>query len=234
MRVLDASGNGYTSSLLCGIDWVTANAAALGIRVASLSLSLAGTDDGDCGRTNNDPVHQAVCASVAKGVTYVAAAGNDTHDFAQEVPAAYDEVLTVTAAADANGRPGGGGVLPKQCSPNPDDTPADFSNFALPGSSDTYHTIAAPGKCINSDWRGGGYKLESGTSMATPHVSGAVALCIASGACASLTPAGVIAKLRSDAAAQPASFGFQGDPRSPIAGRYYGYLLSSGRLLGPI
>ena len=53
--------------------------------------------------------------------------------------------------------------------------------------------------------------------MATPHVSGAAALCIASGACASLTPAGVIAKLRSDAAAQPASFGLPGRP--PVAVR---------------
>ena len=62
--------------------------------------------------------------------------------------------------------------------------------------------------------------------MATPHASGAVALCIAKGACANLTPPGIIAKLRSDAAAQPASFGFTGDPRTPVAGRYYGNLLS--------
>src|SRR3990172_849061 len=48
----------------------------------------------------------AICGSVARGVTIVAAAGNDARDFAGELPAAYDEVLTVTAVSDTNGRPG--------------------------------------------------------------------------------------------------------------------------------
>ena len=52
------------------------------------------------------------------------------------------------------------------------------------------------------------------------------ALCIATGACGQLSPAGVIAKLRADAAAQPASYGFVGDPRAPLGTNYFGYLLS--------
>jgi subtilisin family serine protease len=232
VRVLDSSGNGYASDLICGIDWVTANAQALKIRVANLSLSLAGTDDGNCGYTNNDPVHQAICASIAKNVTYVVAAGNSTHDLAQEVPAAYDDVLTVTALSDTNGRPGGGGSMPKGCTADGDDTSADFSNFAAPGTSDVNHTIAAPGKCINSTWKGGGYQLMSGTSMAAPHAAGAAALCISTGPCSGLSPAGIITKLRTDAAAQPASYGFKDDPRTPIAGRYYGYLLYVGGYKG--
>src|SRR5207244_7229065 len=38
VKVLDDEGRGSTSQLICGIDWVTANAARLGIGVASLSL----------------------------------------------------------------------------------------------------------------------------------------------------------------------------------------------------
>jgi hypothetical protein len=55
-----------------------------------------------------------------------------------------------------------------------------------------------------------------------------VALCIASGPCAGLSPAAIIARLRSDAAARPAGYGFAGDPSSPVAGRYYGNLVYAG------
>lgn len=102
-----------------------------------------------------------------------------------------------------------------------DDTAADFSNFTTTGSSDESHTIAAPGVCINSTWKNGGYNTISGTSMATTHTAGTAALCIA-GPCAGLTPSQVMQKLRSDAAAQPASYGFTDDPNSPNGNRYYG------------
>ena len=232
VRVLDASVRGTTASLLCGIDWVTKNADALGIKVANLSLEMAGSDDGNCGRTNDDPVHQAICASVASGVTYVVAAGNYSVDFAQTAPASYDEVLTVTAVSDTNGRPGGNGPMPRECSADPDDSSADFSNFTTIGSPDAAHTIAAPGKCLNSTWKGGGYRLSSGTSMAAPHAAGSVALCIATGACAGMSPAAVIGKLRNDAAAQPASYGFAGDPRAPIGERYFGHIVSAAGYQG--
>ena len=116
--------------------------------------------------------------------------------------------------------------MPKSCSADADDSSADFSNFTTAGSADAAHTIAAPGKCLNSTWKGGGFRLDSGTSMAAPHVSGAVALCIARGACGHLAPASIISKLRADAAAQPAAYGFAGDPRSPIGTKYFGYLLN--------
>jgi subtilisin len=229
VRVLNNAGSGSFSSVICGIDWVTANAAATGIKVANMSLGGTGSD----GACSSDAMHQAICNSVASGVTYVVAAGNDGADFAGQVPAAYDQVLTVTAAADFNGEPGGGAAA--TCRSDVDDTAADFSNFTTVGSADVGHTIAAPGVCILSTWkRGGGYNTISGTSMATPHASGTAALCIA-GPCSGMSPAQVMARLRANAAAQPASYGFVGDPYNPFTsgGRfpktlYYGYLAYAG------
>lgn len=222
VRVLNNFGSGSWSSVICGIDWVTANAATKGIKVANMSLGGGGSDDGNCGKSNSDALHKAICNSVAAGVTYVVAAGNDNQNLAGFVPAAYNEVLTVTAMADFNGQPGGGADW--TCRSDMDETAADFSNFA--GIADAGHTIAAPGVCIKSTWKGGGYNTISGTSMASPHVAGAAALCIAVGKC---TPGAVISKLLADAKAQPPTYGFTGDPfsSSPL-GPYYGYLAYVG------
>lgn len=230
VRVLNNAGSGSWSSVACGIDWVTANASALHIVAANMSLGGSGGD----GACSSDALHQSICNSVNAGVTYVVAAGNSNADFSGFVPAAYDQVLTVTAIADFNGQPGGGAG--STCRTDVDDTPADFSNYTTAGSADANHTIAAPGVCILSTWKGGGYNTISGTSMATPHVTGTVALCIFSGKCSG-GPSTIISKLRNDAAAQPASYGFAGDPSNPFTsggGRrgqqtlYYGYLVYAG------
>jgi subtilisin family serine protease len=225
VRVLNNQGSGSFSSIICGVDWVTANAASLNIKVANMSLGGSGSDDGNCGNTNADAMHKAICTSVAAGVTYVVAAGNSNVNFAGFVPAAYNEVLTATAVADFNGQPGGGAAA--TCRADVDDTAADFSNFTLPGSSDEGHTIAAPGVCILSTWKGGGFNTISGTSMASPHTAGTAALCIGTGQCPG-TPSDVMNKLRFDASVQPAGYGFFGDPITPITGRYYGHLIYAG------
>ena len=135
-------------------------------------------------------------------------------------------MLTVTAVADFNGRPGGGAAA--TCRSDVDDTSADFSNFTLPGSSDEGHTIAAPGVCIVSTWKGGGYNTISGTSMASPHTAGTAALCIGTGQCPG-TPSDVMYKLRRLVeSVQPAGYGFLGVPNNPISERYYGYLFYAG------
>ena len=232
VKVLNKNGSGYTSWIVAGIDWVAANAGTYNIKVANMSLGGSGSDDGNCGNSNNDSMHKSVCGLVNDhGVTLVVAAGNSTKDFATFVPAAYDEVLTVTAVADFDGQPGG--LAAPTCRTDVDDTAADFSNWAV-SSADQAHTIAGPGVCILSTWLNGGYNTISGTSMASPHLAGTAALCLSTIACAGLSPAQIIAKLRDDAKMEtddPTNlvyYGFTDDPNFPIPGRYYGYLAYAG------
>lgn len=172
VKVLNKNGSGTWSSVICGIDWVTANAQSRGIKIANMSLGGGGVSDNNCGNTNNDALHKAICRSVAAGVTYVVAAGNEGVNATQAVPAAYDDaVITVSALADSDGAAGGfGGAT----SYGADDTFASFSNFGAPVD------VGAPGVAIRSTWKGGSYNTISGTSMATPHVSGLAALYAAS------------------------------------------------------
>ena len=148
VRVLDANGGGSVASLLCGIDWVTVHAAT--IEVANMSLSGRITEEIGCEPTprGNDPIHTYICRSVAAGVTYVAAAGNDSLDTDLEIPATYEQVIAVSAIADFDGRPGGLAGTQPICTPDEpgerDDTFAFFSNFGQDID------ISAPGVCIDS------------------------------------------------------------------------------------
>ena len=232
VKVLNNKATGTLSQLLCGINWVAANAGALGIRVANMSIAGTGTNDNNCGRTNNDAEHKAICAATAAGVTFVAGAGNNAKSFASTIPAAYPEVLTVTAMTDTDGLPGGLGPVASCRKGEKDDTLASFSNY--PGTStDAAHALAAPGTCVVSDKPGGGTSVYYGTSQASPHVAGAVALCLddagLAGPCAGLSVADVIQRVRADAAAAgtPAN-GFVGDPLRPVGTKSLGWLVRAG------
>jgi subtilisin len=165
VRVLDGRGNGSLGTLVCGIEWVTANAAV--IDVANMSLSGLERDLG----CRDGALHEAICASVAAGVTYTVAAGNSGRDAEQYSPAAYSEVITVSALADFDGRPGGLARNPEPLGcPGTDDEFAPFSNFG----DDI--DLVAPGVCITSTWIRGGYAELTGTSQSAAHVAGAAAL----------------------------------------------------------
>lgn len=161
VKVLNRQGSGTTSGVIAGIDYVTANAAA--IEVANMSL----------GGGNSQSMKDAIKRSTDVGVVYAVAAGNSATDAGNTSPANSPEpgVLTVSAIADFNGACGGGAAA--TCRSDVDDTFADFSNFG------SVVDIAAPGVCILSTWNNGGTNTISGTSMASPHVAGAVALYLA-------------------------------------------------------
>ena len=80
VKVLNSSGNGTASQVICGIDWVTANASSLGIKVVNMSLGGGGPPVQSCS-TTTDAEHKAICRSTEAGVTYVVAAGNSGWDF---------------------------------------------------------------------------------------------------------------------------------------------------------
>lgn len=190
VRVLNQSGSGTFSSIICGVDWVTAHADT--IEVANMSLG-GFAPKGSC---TDGALHEAVCRSVAAGVTYVVSAGNEAVDTELVVPASFDEVITVSAIAEFDGRPGGRGA--PACPYGNDDEFAFFSNFGAGVD------VTAPGVCVRSTWPGG-YSTISGTSMASPHASGAAALYLAGHPRA--TPAEVKAALTS-----AGTFDWTGDP----------------------
>lgn len=179
VKVLNSQGSGSYSSLICGIDWVTANVSNYNIKVANMSLGGGGSSDDNCGNSNGDALHLAICRSRDAGVTYVAAAGNNSSNAANSVPAAYDDtVITVSALADSDGQSGG---LGPATSYGADDTFATFSNYGR------VVDLGAPGVSIYSTYKNNGYASMSGTSMSTPHVAGAAALYLKTNPSASWT-----------------------------------------------
>ncbi len=152
VRVLDCAGSGATSGVIAGVDWVTGNHAAGAPAVANMSL----------GGGSSAALDQAVARSIADGVTYAVAAGNDgggLQDFLGQSnacngsPAKVPAALTV-GATDAN------------------DNRASYSNIGR------CLDLFAPGSAIASAWSTGDTATNtiSGTSMATPHVAGVAAL----------------------------------------------------------
>jgi len=157
IKVLDSNGNGFISDIIEGIDYVTQHANE--IDAVNLSFGAEGS---------NTALHSAIINSVAAGVTYAAAGGNDGKDASSVIPASYPEVIAVSATVDTDGKCGGMSVGTTAGS---DDTLADFSNFG------SVIDIAAPGVLIKTTARANSYTNSfSGTSASTPHVTGAAAL----------------------------------------------------------
>jgi aqualysin 1 len=87
VRVLDCHGDGTTSSVIAGIDWVTQNH----VKPAVANMSLSGGA--------SEALDDALRNSIAAGVTYIVSAGNKDSDACQFSPSRVGEVLTVGATS---------------------------------------------------------------------------------------------------------------------------------------
>ena len=157
IKVLDSNGIGLSSDILKGIDYVTQHANELD--VVNLSFGAVG---------KNDALHNAIIESVAAGVTYTAAAGNEGKDASSVFPASFPEVITASAIVDTDGKCGGISAI--STTAGKDDTFASFSNYG------PVVDLAAPGVLIKTTTSGDSYTSFSGTSASTAHVTGAAAL----------------------------------------------------------
>lgn len=182
-RVCGNSGFCFTDDIVAGIDWVAGKKADFkagvsgGIDFAVANMSISTADDANTCSTSSGAVHLAICGLVAEGVVFALAAGNDGR-----LKEAFPEVLAVSALADFDGV--GGGLGSPTCRSDQDDSLADFSNFGPEVD------IAAPGVCILSTWNDGSVNTISGTSMASPHVAGSVALYLFANGLSPATDAG--------------------------------------------
>lgn len=178
VRVFDEGGWGDESTVLCGLDWVTSThvpgLAPPGTQpIEVINMSIEGSRSSyieECLPGDPDPIHAAVCAAYAAGITIVAAAGNGATDASSVVPAGYDQVITVGAITDLDGA--GWADASDDCAGERDDTWASYSNYGADVD------IVAPGTCVVSlqpSDSGDVTKRMTGTSMAAPHVTGAVA-----------------------------------------------------------
>lgn len=158
------SGSAYDSDILAGINWAVNNAKTYNIKAINLSLGIPGVKyKSEC---SNSSYATAFANARAAGVVPVVASGNDAFPDGISSPACVAGAVRVGAVYDSNI----GGVSwgnPVKCS-DPTTAADKVACFSNGGS---LVTLLAPGAMITA----GGYTM-GGTSQATPHVAGAIAL----------------------------------------------------------
>jgi serine protease AprX len=177
VRVINRNGNGRISSLIRGIEWCLAHRSQYNIRVINLSLGMQARVP-----YRANPLDAAVEIAWMRGITVVAAAGNGGAQGTVDAPGDDPYVITV-GATDDRGTAGAG-----------DDVLASFSAWGTPPGSTAKPDLVAPGRRIVSlrvpgsyldthypgrvtlARSGATYFRLSGTSMATPVMTGAAAL----------------------------------------------------------
>jgi serine protease AprX len=213
LKALDATGTGCMSDVIAALDFVLANRSALNIRVVNLSVA-AGVYES----YQDDPLTRAAQRLVAAGVVVVAASGNYGHDQQGRTmyggvtaPGNAPSVLTVGASSHmgtidrADDRIAGfssRGPTAIDLAAKPDLVAPGVGIESLSSPDSTFYTT-------QSDYLLEGtvpttylpYLSQSGTSMATPVVSGTVALMLQANP--SLTPNEVKAILQYTAQVYP-------------------------------
>jgi serine protease AprX len=210
VRVLGATGVGYTSDVIAGIDWAVANRSKYGIRVINLSLGHAVSEPAAI-----DPLCQAVARAVQAGVVVVASAGN------YGLTSAGDPVLGgISSPGNSPYAITVGSVDTKGTVDRSDDVVAAYSSkgptrydlavkpdVVAPGTkvvsleaSGSYLSRTYPAWHIAGSGKNSYFRL-SGTSMSTAVVSGGVALLL--DANSNLTPGQVKMALQMGATFMP-------------------------------
>lgn len=160
VRVLDSCGAGTTTMVLGGLNWILADHQLGEKAVVNMSIGFEST------ATSIDTTIKSL---LAEGIVVVAASGNDGESACGITPAGTDGTISVGASMYNDGEP-------------------SFTNFG------ECVDIFAPGQSIVSSWPkylsySNTYAGETGTSMAAPHVAGAVARYLQSATVTATTPA---------------------------------------------
>ncbi|TWJ19075.1 S8 family serine peptidase [Geobacter argillaceus] len=160
-----SAGASSTSWVIAGIDWAIQNKAAFGIAAINMSLGDGSNNSSACGNKGTNPFVTPINNAMAAGIIPVASSGNSGFTAGMGSPACTPGVVSVGAVYDANW--GGPYTWSANCtdsSSGPDMIPC-FSNSA------SFLTMLAPGAFITA----AGIQM-AGTSQASPHVAGAVAV----------------------------------------------------------
>ncbi|MFW6142444.1 MAG: NosD domain-containing protein [Candidatus Saliniplasma sp.] len=148
LKFIDGSGSGTVSDAIASLEYVL-DKKREGVNVVATSNSWGGSG-------KSRLLDEAIAEHRDEDILFIAAAGNNNRNIEEApfYPAGYEHTNMITVGAT-----------------NREDNKTSFSNYG----ANSVH-VTAPGRHINSTYLDNSYRSSSGTSMATPHVSGLVAL----------------------------------------------------------